>query len=145
MDTQNRIRRCLCLGLAILLRPCIGITEETEATLSISSDSLLAFSNVLFHYVEIQAEVQGADQLVLRVYKPDGSKVRYKTLKIAQVGGEPIFSSAFPVNGTENKLSGTQVLFPRNSVAGTWTIEVRAMLKDEIVAVATLPVQIRDP
>ncbi len=144
---HGRFFRWLSLFLVMLLFSATGIAEDMEepAELFLKTDSRLSFSNAVYHYVEIQAEAKGADQLVLRVYKPDGTQAKYKVRRNTPTAQDAGMSSAYPVYENGNGLSGTELLFASNCATGTWTIEVRALRKKETVATATLAVEVWNP
>ena len=152
------MRRALTVIMAVLciLMPFWGTGAELAGVpeaeiapegifLKLSPVSETNFTNVLLHYVYFDAEVRNAGKVVLRVYDPEGSPVRFRTRRHVDQGLNPGRSAAYPLKKGQEKLEGLNILFQSGLKAGIWTIEATAEAEGLDSVTEKLQVEIREP
>ena len=141
---KNGFLLCCVLLSLLLLSPLAALGEAAEEApfLELTPGGRLNFYNGTYHYVTVNAECRGADQLVMRVYKPDGSPFRFSVRRMGRNGVTAGMTASFAVDGEKNWLSGSEVLFSTKCTPGIWQIEVTALKDREEVAAATLRVTV---
>ena len=144
MNRNNRFfLTCFQVLLILLLFSGSGQCAENTASLSLSAEEPLSFYNGVYHYITVNAEAHGADQLVMRVYKPDGSQARFNVRRRGKNEAQAGMSASFQADENDNYLSGSKVLFLTKCDPGIWKIEVTALRNKEELLSAFLPVEVK--
>ncbi|MBQ9251874.1 MAG: hypothetical protein IJ188_04475 [Clostridia bacterium] len=120
-------------------------SEDPEAeslTLELRPTTPVSFTNVLFHYVYLDAYAPGADRLVLRIYNPEGKAVSFRTRRHVNNGWDPNRSAGFVMARGVDTCEGINALFPSNSAPGVWRMEITAYAEGKGETTRSLEVQI---
>ncbi len=142
------IRKTVCVILALLcLLPELGAVaeEKQEEGVVLTPTSITGFANAVSHYVSFDASFEGAEWLVLRVYRPDGSQSAFRTRKHVREGKNPVRSVAYDVSPSDTDYRGIEIYFKKGFTPGVWTIVVSATDKEKNeISRGTLAVEVRE-
>jgi len=137
----------LCLLTLCVLCLFAGARGEQSKSISLSliPTSPLRFTNVLFHYVRFDAEVQNAEKLTVRVYNPAGKQIRFRTRQHVDQNISPCRSAGYLLKAGQETCEEMNVLLLSGISTGVWTIEVTASAEGKESVVRKLSVQVTPP
>ena len=119
-------------------------SEQTEGIrLRLEPVTATAFTHVVAHYVRFNVTAAGAEKLILRVYKPGGKQISFRTKQLALAGKKAVKAVTQTLEKEQKEPVEMNVLFPSGSAAGEWTIRVTAEAQGLETAQAEIPVNIR--
>ena len=104
-----------------------------------------AFTNVLLHYVQFDAEVRNAEKLTIRVFDPEGNQVAFRTRKHVDGKFSPSRSVGVSLKKGQTLCEGLNVLFQSGLMTGTWSIRVTASGARMDPVTESIAVEISEP
>ena len=142
----------------ILLLPCAaaaqGAGTEENALTAVSADGIsltvtlntaTTFTNVLAHYVSMDAVCENAEKVAVRLYDPEGGQASFRTRKQVKEKTAAVRTDGRLPDKENHRCKDLNVYFKSGFEVGTWTIEVIATNGEKEPATVRVPVEIQEP
>lgn len=113
----------ICMAV---LSPPLGANSESQIFLRLIPNGKTDFTNVLQHYVYLDAETANAETLQMRLLNPEGMPEFFQTRRHIERGFNPVRSENYTLKAGQVKAEGLNICFPANMAVGEWKIQVTA-------------------
>lgn len=135
----------LALVLCLAIVPLGNAAGGEDVGLTITSQSIVSFSNAISHYVGFDISFHDVSRLTVRVYNPEGTQVSFATRQTNRNKEAAVKALSWAVKETSRKKTGIEIYFKKGCKTGTWSITVTALdKKKNELDTATLEVNVRD-
>ena len=156
------MKKAICLWILLLLCALLpgavfgeGVASEPfdlgdvllEPSVELSTGGLVSFTNVTYHYVELQVQVRNPEvnRVSLKVLDPSGRPAKFRTRTHLKNESPAQEQMNFHVQDGRTSLNGMEVFFKSGCRTGIWTIECRAVSGKKLMDVARLQIEVREP
>ena len=119
--------------------------EGGEIILHLIPTSEVRFTNAILHYVYFDAEVENAEKLTIKLFKPSGELSKFRSRSHVDKNKAAVRQQVIKIKNGQTKQEDLNILFRSEIDTGTWKIEVTASAAKKKSVTAVLEVEVDAP
>ncbi len=122
-----------------------GAGAEGEISLRLIPTSEIRFTNAIPHYVYFDAEVENAERITVKLFKPSGGQAKFRNRERVDRKKDAARQTIYKIQKGQTKQEDINILFRSEIDTGTWKIEVTASANKKKSVTQVLEIEVDAP